>query len=114
VTLALAAWSAHQGEQLDELLVADACLVASEMAANAVTHARSAFEVTVTCSENSVRVSVSDVAPGTVEEHHGRLLDLGGRGLTIVSDVADHWGCETVPGGKVVWAELLTGQPVTL
>ncbi|MFI5074839.1 MAG: MEDS domain-containing protein [Actinomycetales bacterium] len=114
VALALADWSAQRGRPLDELLVADACLVASEMAANAVTHARSAFEVTVTCSENSVRVSVSDVAPGTVEEHHGRLLDLGGRGLAIVSDVADHWGCETVPGGKVVWAELLTGQPVTL
>lgn len=112
VALALADWSAHRGRRLDELLVADACLVASEMAANAVTHARSAFEVTVTCSENAVRISVSDVGPGTAEAHHGRLLDLGGRGLAIVSDVADLWGCETVPGGKVVWAELTVRQPV--
>jgi len=114
VALALAAWSAHRGQQLDEPLVADACLVASEMAANAVTHARSAFEVTVRCSESAVRVSVSDVGPGTAEEHHGRLLDLGGRGLTIVSDVADRWGCDCVPGGKVVWAELTVRQPVAL
>jgi anti-sigma regulatory factor (Ser/Thr protein kinase)/uncharacterized protein YoaH (UPF0181 family) len=112
VTVALADWSAHPGRVLDELLVADACLVASEMAANAVTHARSAFEVTVTCTESAVRISVSDVGPGTAEEHHGRLLDLGGRGLAIVSDLADRWGSETVPGGKVVWAELTVRQPV--
>jgi len=114
VAVALADWSANRDRPLDELLIADACLVASEMAANAVTHARSAFEVTVQCSESAVRVSVSDVGPGTAEEHHGRLLDLGGRGLTIVADVADRWGCDCVPGGKVVWAELTVRQPVAL
>jgi hypothetical protein len=37
-------------------------------------------------------------------------LDLGGRGLAIVAEVADRWGCDTVAGGKVVWAELTTRQ----
>jgi anti-sigma regulatory factor (Ser/Thr protein kinase) len=114
VVEALADWSAHRGRPLDELLVADACLVASEMAANAVTHARSAFEVTVTCTESAVRISVSDVGPGAAEEQHVRLLAVGGRGLAIVSEVADHWGCESVPGGKTVWAELTIRQPVAL
>lgn len=109
---AMAGWSASQGHALDDLLVADACLVASEMAANAVTHAQSAFEVTVVCTEGAVRVTVSDIGPGEAEEHHVSLLDLGGRGLTIVADVADRWGCETVPGGKVVWAELTARAPV--
>jgi anti-sigma regulatory factor (Ser/Thr protein kinase) len=103
---AMADWSSAQGVDADDLLVADACLVASEMAANAVTHAQSAFEVTVTCSDASVRVSVSDTAPGIAETQEVGLLDVGGRGLAIVEDVADRWGCDTLPSGKVVWAEL--------
>jgi len=103
---AMTDWSSTQGVLPDDLLVADACLVASEMAANAVTHAQSAFEVTVTCSDGSVRVAVSDTGPGAAEAHEVGPLDLSGRGLAIVDDVADRWGCENVPGGKVVWAEL--------
>jgi anti-sigma regulatory factor (Ser/Thr protein kinase) len=105
-------WSSAEDVAPDDLLVADACLIASEMAANAVTHARSAFEVTVTCADGVVRVAVSDIGPGTAETHDVALLDTGGRGLTIVEDVADQWGCENVPGGKVVWAELTVHQPV--
>jgi anti-sigma regulatory factor (Ser/Thr protein kinase) len=112
VASAMAEWSAARGVTLDSLLVADACLVASEMAANAVTHAHSAFEVTVTCGEGSVRIMVSDRGPGAAEAHDVGLLDLGGRGLAIVEDVADRWGCDTVPGGKVVWAELTAHQPI--
>jgi anti-sigma regulatory factor (Ser/Thr protein kinase) len=107
---AMAEWSATRGLDLDDQLVSDACLVASEMAANAVTHARSAFEVDVACSDGAVRVTVSDIGPGAAEEHRGAPLDLGGRGLTIVAEVADRWGCDTVAGGKVVWAELTTRQ----
>lgn len=107
---AMTDWSSAQGLATDDLLVADACLVASEMAANAVTHAQSAFEVTVTCSDGSVRVAVSDTGPGTPEAHEVGPLDICGRGLTIVEDVADRWGCDDLPGGKVVWAEL-TARP---
>jgi anti-sigma regulatory factor (Ser/Thr protein kinase) len=103
-------WSSAQGVAPDQLLLDDACLVASEMAANAVTHAHSAFEVTVTCSDGSVRVAVSDTALGTAEAHEAELMDVCGRGLAIVDDVADRWGCDHVPGGKVVWAEL-TARP---
>ena len=105
---AMAEWSAARGLDLDDRLVSDACLVASEMAANAVTHARSAFEVDVACSDGAVRVTVSDIGPGAAEEHRGAPLDIGGRGLAIVSEVADRWGCHTLAGGKVVWAELTT------
>jgi anti-sigma regulatory factor (Ser/Thr protein kinase) len=109
---AIADWSTTRGERPDDLLVADACLVASEMAANAVTHAGSAFEVTVTCAEGVVRITVSDSGPGAAECHAVEPLEVGGRGLAIVSDVADRWGSDAVPGGKVVWAELAVRQPV--
>jgi anti-sigma regulatory factor (Ser/Thr protein kinase) len=115
VATAITEWSSRRGEAPDDRLVADACLVASELAANAVTHAHSAFEVTVTCSHGEVRVSVSDTGPGTAEEHHGRMLALSGRGLAIVAGLADRWGCDVLPGGgKVVWAELVARQPVAL
>lgn len=114
VSGAMTEWSSVRGDLLDDRLVADACLVASEIAANAVTHARSAFEVTVSCSDSRVRVSVSDVGPGTAEEHRGRLLALSGRGLAIVAGLADRWGCDVLPGGKVVWAELVARRPVAL
>ncbi|MEP6648698.1 MAG: MEDS domain-containing protein [Lapillicoccus sp.] len=111
---AIADWSATRGLVPDDFLVADACLVASEMAANAVKHAQSAFEVTVTCAEDAVRVSVCDTGAGVAETHHVGLLDLGGRGLAIVDDVADRWGCDTVARGKVVWAELTARHPIAL
>ena len=109
---AMTDWSTSRGEHADDLLVADACLVASEMAANAVTHARSAFEVAVTCADGAVRIMVSDNGPGAAEAHAVDPLEIRGRGLAIVSDVADRWGCDTVPGGKVVWAELTVRQSV--
>ncbi len=114
VSEAMTEWSSVRGDLPDDRLVADACLVASEIAANAVTHARSAFEVTVSCSHSGVRVSVSDVGPGTAEEHRGGLLALSGRGLAIVAGLADRWGCDVLPGGKVVWAELVARRPVAL
>jgi anti-sigma regulatory factor (Ser/Thr protein kinase) len=76
------------------------------MAANAVIHAQSAFEVAVTCAEGSVRITVADHGLGAAEAHAVEPLQVGGRGLVIVTDVADRWGCDAVPGGKVVWAEL--------
>jgi anti-sigma regulatory factor (Ser/Thr protein kinase) len=111
---AITEWSLLHDKAPDDRLVADACLVASEISGNAVTHARSAFEVAVSCSDGAVRVSVSDTGPGAAEEHHGQTLALHGRGLTIVAEVADRWGCDVRPGGKVVWAELLARQPVAL
>lgn len=110
VAAAMADCSVSRGLLVDDRLVADACLVASEMAANAVTHAHSAFEVAVACTDRSVRVMVSDIGPGTAQEQHAGVLDAGGRGLTIVAEVADRWGCDLAPGGKVVWAELLAGH----
>jgi anti-sigma regulatory factor (Ser/Thr protein kinase) len=84
--------------------VDDAVLLTSELATNAVQHARSAFDVTMTRQANAIRIAVAD------DSH--RLPSLpdqvpyaeGGRGLLIVQALSSEWGAEPVPGdGKVVW-----------
>lgn len=86
----------------------DAALVSSEMATNAVLHARSAFRVMVRRSLEGVVVSVEDAALGSAEPHRATANDLGGRGLDIVQAVAHRWGCDGLDHGKVVWAEFAT------
>jgi hypothetical protein len=42
-------------------------------------------------------------------------MDEGGRGLFLVSQMAERWGTRYTPQGKVIWAEQalprITGQP---
>src|SRR4051794_33392026 len=84
----------------------DAALLTSELATNAVIHARSPFDVTVHHDRRVLRVTVAD------DVHHLPALREqptaeGGRGLRLVQALASDWGCEPVPGdGKVVWFEV--------
>jgi anti-sigma regulatory factor (Ser/Thr protein kinase) len=93
-------------------------LVVAELAANAVLHGRVPgrdFELALTHTPlprpGRLLIEVSDARgerlPRTADE--GPDLSTGGRGLTLVALLADHW--ETVPrppGGKTVRAELAT------
>jgi anti-sigma regulatory factor (Ser/Thr protein kinase) len=82
-------------------------LLASEVVSNAVRHGRPPFALTVEVVDGRASVSVSD----SDSEHlpvpnHEAPADRsgGGRGLNIVDDLADAWGCEISPGdGKSVW-----------
>lgn len=92
----------------DAGLINDAQLVMSELATNAVIHARSAFCVGVRSSHRGARLSVRDasrrrpVIPDRASET-GR----GGRGLRLVAALAADWGVlEAATTGKTVWAEL--------
>lgn len=80
----------------------DAVIVAAELAANAVLHARSAFTVAVSHLPHAVRISVEDQAPVNSSPPVAR----PGHGLNIVKQVAARWAVDPLPGGKVVWAEL--------
>jgi serine/threonine-protein kinase RsbW len=86
--------------------VADrAAVIASELATNAVRHARTDFVVQVETTPIRVRVEVTDTGTGSPVV---RALDAqapSGRGLRIVDTLADEWGViETAPGpGKTVW-----------
>ena len=90
----------------DEQLAADAALVVTELATNAVLHARSAFSVSLALSGGAIRISVGDTAPLGPTGVDQQLAAASGHGLGVVAAMATRWGVQTVPSGKAVWAEL--------
>lgn len=96
-----------------ESLADDAGLLVSELAANAVLHARSDFDIAVYEVHDGVRVSVRDrsqalpvlVAPSSTA--------MSGRGLALVQTLAAAWGAgaSTADGAvKSVWFELVVDR----
>jgi hypothetical protein len=90
-------------------LLDDVRTVVSELATNAVLHARTAFTVSFTLGEAGVRVAVSDGSPA--QPRLTRLRDRQastGRGLHMVADLSAAWGIDPDAdgAGKTVWCEL--------
>jgi PAS domain-containing protein/anti-sigma regulatory factor (Ser/Thr protein kinase) len=90
---------------LDEL-VDTACLVVSELVANAVLHAGSGIVLDLHPVDGGVRVAVHDPderqpQPQPLDPDSER-----GRGMHLVDGVATRWGVDTTSYGKRVWAEL--------
>jgi anti-sigma regulatory factor (Ser/Thr protein kinase) len=93
-------------------------LVVAELAANAVLHGRvpgRCFRLTLALDPTAgrLRIEVSDARgdlrplPRPTETASDPLLT-GGRGLTLVAALADHWDCVPYPpSGKTVRADLL-------
>ena len=101
VKTTLAAWQ-------QEGVLADAELVASELATNVVRHAGSAFRVLLDRTPQGVRLSFEDLTPQRPTLRSPSLDSLGGRGVAMVALVAADYGHRTTPDGKVVWAEFAT------
>jgi two-component sensor histidine kinase len=80
-------------------------LLASELVTNAVRHAATPFELTVSVNGRGVVVAVVDQD----RRHPPRLCDPGpedthGRGLRIVEELSESWGTESMAGdAKRVW-----------
>ncbi len=87
----------------------DTVLLAAELIANSLIHARDATRVTVTVavSEALIRIDVRDdsnlgiphVRPGDPEAEDGR-------GFRLVNQIARRWGFIREPGGSCCWAEI--------
>lgn len=100
VNSTLAAWG-----RVD--LVEAASIVATELATNAVVHARTEFTVSLSRGgDGSVRVAVRDASPALPAPRQAQPSDGSGRGLRLVQAFAAGWGADPLPGGKVVWARL--------
>ncbi len=87
----------------------DAVLLVSELATNAVIHARSAYRVDIDCQEGTARVEVTDEDPTPPKAaERGRVAEgaLGGRGLALVVSMACRWGYDVANGSKTVWFEI--------
>jgi DNA-binding NarL/FixJ family response regulator len=88
-------------------LLDDALLVASELAANAVTHANSACRIRLSRNATALRIDVVDTGEGTPEPQPASFTKEHGRGLHLISGLTSAWGLDHDPkGGKKVWAEL--------
>ncbi|MDN5768491.1 MAG: ATP-binding protein [Humibacillus sp.] len=91
-------------------VVHNCALIASEMATNAYQHAGgSPFRVGVILVPGRVRITVEDTSTATPSMPHPLDRDEGGRGVVIVDALSDRWGVDSLPSGKVVWAEVVTG-----
>jgi Histidine kinase-like ATPase domain len=88
-------------------LAEDASLIVSELATNAVAHARSRFQVAVHFQGGTITLSVSDSSQARPMLRRPAPSEPAGRGLQVVAALARDWGCAPARTGKSVWAELV-------
>ncbi|MFB0615513.1 SpoIIE family protein phosphatase [Streptomyces sp. AGS-58] len=89
-------------------LANDMMLIADEMVANAVRHARTPLRVELRRAGERVVLEVTDSSPEEprlIVSHPG---GFGHRGIFLVDAIASRWGTRWIDGGKVVWAEVKT------
>jgi anti-sigma regulatory factor (Ser/Thr protein kinase) len=84
--------------------VETAKILVSELASNAVVHARSPFQVSVRQHDHSLTVAVADGS--TVRPRPREITSSGGRGLHLVEALANDWGVCDREGGKAVYFRL--------
>jgi anti-sigma regulatory factor (Ser/Thr protein kinase) len=87
-----------EGERRDE-----ARLIVSELVTNAVVHARTPIELTITVRATRVRIEVTDFG---VDRPQLWVGDEGGRGIPIVEALSLEWGVVDLGSAKTVWCEL--------
>jgi anti-sigma regulatory factor (Ser/Thr protein kinase) len=114
-------WGQSYTTQVNETLT----LITAELAANAVRHGHVPgrdFHVQLTLSEGTFRIEVTDTRaekqPPAASPSATDSLSESGRGLLLVTALADDWGVSPrkAAPGKTVWAELrvqANGHPLT-
>jgi len=85
-----------------------AVLLVSELATNAVRHARRGFSVSVEEGPGAVRIAVRDDGGGRPVVGAPTATDLSGRGLLIVKTLSEDFGIETEENETLVWFTLST------
>jgi anti-sigma regulatory factor (Ser/Thr protein kinase) len=94
----------RQGHRPD--MVDTACLLTSELVANAVVHAGAPVELVVDLDKARLAVEVIDASSSRLAPRDAAPLDTSGRGLAMVEHLADAWGVTPVLPGKSVWFSL--------
>jgi anti-sigma regulatory factor (Ser/Thr protein kinase) len=90
---------------LDRLLETTGLLV-SELVTNSVLHAGSGIRLEMVGTFEGIRVDVFDASTALAIIGLPDTLSESGRGLHLVDSLANNWGSERVPDGKVTWFEL--------
>jgi anti-sigma regulatory factor (Ser/Thr protein kinase) len=94
-------WALDQLQWAVELLL-------NEVAGNVVRHAHTPYDVTMTWDRHTLRVSVRDTSSAPpLPRIHVPETESSGRGLLLVTKLAERWGWEPDGRGKVVWFEIV-------
>ncbi|WP_329572459.1 SpoIIE family protein phosphatase [Kitasatospora sp. NBC_01266] len=96
------AWLLARG--LDELVDTTELLV-SELVTNALRHGRGDIRLRL-LRDTAVVCEVWDDGYAQPRQRRAQETDEGGRGLQLVSLLAERWGSRRTPHGKIVWFEL--------
>lgn len=99
----------RQGRRLE--MVETACLLTSELVANAVLHAGAPVELVVELDRSRLSIEVIDCSEGDPEMGTPAPLDTHGRGIDLVARLSDSWGVTHVRPGKSVWFALDSADP---
>lgn len=86
-------------------------LVVTELVTNAVEHARSPIQLTVSFPGECVRVEVHDAASEPPRRQPQDRWEARGRGLQLVDALSSRWGWTPDAAGKAVWADVSIGWP---
>jgi phosphoserine phosphatase RsbU/P len=84
----------------------DVLLVAGELTANAVDHAGTSFELTISRAADSLRVAVADRSTTAPVQRPHSVTAARGRGLQMVAAVSRRWSYDLYVDGKTVWADV--------
>lgn len=84
----------------------DAQTLVSELATNAVLHARTPFTLQVVRRDDVVQVRVADRSAVLPRQRSYGPESTTGRGMRLIASIATAWGIDSEGGGKVVWFEL--------
>ncbi|MFD7601723.1 SpoIIE family protein phosphatase [Streptomyces mirabilis] len=89
-------------------------LVLSELITNAMRYGSEPIHVRL-IHDRTLICEVSDSSSTSPHLRYAATMDEGGRGLFLVSQMAERWGTRYTPLGKVIWAEQalprISGQP---
>jgi PAS domain S-box-containing protein len=94
-------------------VIGDVVLVVSELVTNAILHSRSPIELRLSRTSDRLVVAVHD---GTTAVPRRRLPNLDaehGRGMQLISAIAEQWGVRPTEHGKSVWCEIEMGTGST-
>ena len=84
----------------------------SELATNAVLHARTPFTISVQVDYAHVLVAVADASPARPRlPRRGDGAGMTGRGLRIVAQLSVEWGVDVRADGKTTWCKLAATRP---
>ncbi|MGK5496804.1 SpoIIE family protein phosphatase [Streptomyces sp. URMC 125] len=87
-------------------LATDMMLIADELVANAVRHARTPLRMELRHVDDRVMLEVTDSSTEKPRLVRSAPQDFGHRGIFLIDAIAARWGTRPVEGGKVVWAEV--------